>query len=212
MKKKWINKCQARADELESGSGLILPQITYSDRMTLDLGNLTLHLRWFGEAGNYRGETIAVIPEENVAVLSKAILYPEAHLAPYPHPDFKEINVPRWIAELEEILEGKNAVDLILLSDYEEVISREIMQSHLRYIRRLWNSIEAAVTEGKSLEEIEDRLSLEKEFAFVKDMPVYKNTSDSWIRPQHEVHIKHFYRQIMNQKAASNNNNREVRQ
>ena len=206
---KWVNKCKNRADELESGFAMIPPQITYADRMTLDLGNLTASLRWFGETGNYRGLTMAVFPEEKLAVLSKSIIFPRSHLAPYPHPDYKEINVPRWIGLLEEILEGDNAVDCILLSDYEEVIPKDMMLSHLHYIRKLWNGIKAAVAEGRSLEEIQDQLSLEKDFAFVKDMQVYKNESDAWIHPQHEVHILHFYRRIKNQLSASDSQGSE---
>ena len=38
-------------------------------------------------------------------------------------------------------------------------------------------------------------MSLEKEFAFVKDMELYKNHGDFWVRPQHELHIKLFFLQ-----------------
>lgn len=194
----WMNRCKNMADEIESGFALVLPQITYKDRMTLDLGDITVSLRWFGETGNYRGLTMAVIPEEKLAVLSKSIIYPIAHLAPYPHPDYKVLDVPRWIALLEEILEGKNAVDHIILSDHDKVLSKELMQSHLSYIRKLWNSVKTEEAEGRSLREIQDRLSLEKDFAFVKEMQVYNNTSDNWIRPQHELHIRLFFLQHKN--------------
>ena len=191
----WMNKCKSMADELESGFALILPQTSYNDRLTLNLGNITMNLQWFGETGNYRGLTMAVIPEEKLAILSKAIIFPVAHLAPYPQPDYNVLDVPRWIAVLEDILEGENAVSNIILSDHDQVISREYMQSHLEYIRKLWSSVKTAEAEGKSLKEIKDQLSLEKDFSFVKEMPVYKNNSDNWIRPQHELHTRLFYLQ-----------------
>ncbi|MCK4346491.1 MAG: tetratricopeptide repeat protein [Bacteroidales bacterium] len=194
----WMNICKSRADELESGFALVFPQIFYNDRMTLYLGDITINLLWFGETGNYRGLTMAVIPEEKLAILTKSILYPMFHLAPYPHPDYRVLDVPRWIALLEEILEGENAVTNIILSDLDRVFSRELMHSHLEYIRKLWDSVKTAEDEGKNLQEIQDQLSLEKDFAFVKEMLAYKNTSDDWIRPQHELHIRLFFLQHKN--------------
>jgi tetratricopeptide (TPR) repeat protein len=194
----WMNQCKNRADELEHDFALVLPQISYNDRLTLDMGDYTINLRWFGETGNYRGLTMAVIPEKKLAILSKSIIFPVYHLAPYPLPDYGVLDVPRWISLLEEILEGENAVSNILLSDYDQVISRDLMQSHLEYIRKLWGSVKSLEAEGKNLQEIQDQLSLEKDFAFVKEMQVYKNQSDFWIRPQHELHIKLFYLQGKN--------------
>ena len=200
--REWMNKCKSMADELESSFSLVLPQISYNDRMTLDLGDITINLLWFGETGNYRGLTMAVIPEEQLAILSKSIIFPILHLAPYPQPGYNVLNVPRWIALFEDILEGENAVSNIILSDHNQVISREYMQSHLKYIQKLWSSVKTAEAEGKNLQEIKDQLSLEKDFAFVKDMQVYKNNSDNWIRPQHELHIRLFYLQHKNNLAS----------
>ena len=191
----WMNQCKSRADDLENDFSIVLPEISYGDQMTLDLGNLSLDLYWFGETGKYSGLTMAVIPEEKLAILSKSILFPVHHLAPNPLPDFGLLDVPRWIALLEEILEGENAVTNIVLSDYDQVISTDLMKSHLHYIRQLWERVKYLEAEGKSLHEIQDQLSLEKEFAFVKDMELYKNHGDFWVRPQHELHIKLFFLQ-----------------
>ncbi len=195
LEKAWMNKCKSRADELETSFSLVLPQISYNDRLTLNLGDITLKLLWFGKSGNYSGQTVAVIPEEKLAVLSKSIVYPNYHLAPGIRPDFSEMDVPRWIEVLEEILEGEYEVDNIILSDDHQVYSREQMQNHLKYIRTLWNRVTALENEGKSLQEINDILSLENEFAFVKEMIPYKENGDNWIRPQHKLHTRLFFLQ-----------------
>jgi hypothetical protein len=191
----WMNVCKARADDLESGFSLVLPKIAYSDRITINLENLSMDLVWFGKTGNYTGQTVVIIPEEKLAILSKSIIYPSHHLAPGLKPDYSELDVPRWIEILEEMLEGKNAVDNIILCDDYKVYSRKQMQSHLHYIRKLWTRVSDLEKEGKSLEEITALLSLEKEFAFVKEMPAFKNNGENWIRPQHELHIKLFFLQ-----------------
>ena len=196
--REWLNQCRQRADDLEHDFSLVMPQISFQDTLTLDLGDLSLHLSWFGETGNYRGLTMAVIPEAELAVLSKSILFPLYHLAPYPQPDYGVLDVPRWIDLLEGILEGDHAVSYLLLSDHDEFISMDRMKEHLEYIRRLWNSVRSLDNEGMDLQEIQDRLSLENDFAFVKEMQVYKDNGDFWIRPQHQLHVKLFYLQGKN--------------
>jgi len=111
--------------------------MSYDDKIVPDLGNIKISLFWFGNAGNYQGLTMAVIPEEKTAIISKAIVYPEYHLAPYPFPYYGALDVPRWISILELIQEGGNPVDNIILSDRYEVYSGELMQSHLKYIGEL---------------------------------------------------------------------------
>ncbi|MGB5874298.1 MAG: tetratricopeptide repeat protein, partial [Bacteroidota bacterium] len=75
------------------------------------------------------------------------------------------------------------------------ILSRERAHSHLVYIRKLWESVKAMEAEGKDLPEIQDQLSIEKAFGFVKDMEVYKKNGDEWLRPQHRDHVKLFFMQ-----------------
>jgi tetratricopeptide (TPR) repeat protein len=53
-------------------------------------------------------------------------------------------------------------------------------------------------SEGKTLVEIQDQLSLDKDFAFIKKMQAYIKGSDNWIRPQHEMHVRLFFLQGKN--------------
>ena len=78
---RWMNTCKQRADELEDGFSFVLPSLFYSDRMTLDLGDVTLKLIWFDKAGNYNGMTVVVIPGEKTAIIPGFILHSQ-HLAP----------------------------------------------------------------------------------------------------------------------------------
>jgi tetratricopeptide (TPR) repeat protein len=167
--------------------------------MTLDLGDLTLKLIWFGKAGNYNGMTVVVIPEEKLAIIPSFILHPQ-HLAPYPYNDYADLDVERWISILEGILAGVHAVDRVICGMGDEW-SRERAYTHLEYIRKLWNSVQKAEAEGKDLSAVEDQLSLDKDFSFVKDMQVYKDRGDDWLRPQHQSHVRVFY--LQHKKLAS---------
>lgn len=189
---RWMETCKQRAEELDTGYSLLLPTLLYSDRMTLDLGDLTLELVWFGRAG-YDGMTVAIVPEEKLAIVSGFIMHGH-HLAPFPFPGFARLDVPRWIAVLEEILDGENPVDQVVC-DINAVWSRERAQTHLHYIKTLWEDVTAAEAAGEDLPEIQARLSLDNEFAFVKDMQEYLDNGDEWIRSQHRFHLRLFFLQ-----------------
>jgi tetratricopeptide (TPR) repeat protein len=140
--------------------------------------------------------TVVVIPEERLAIIPGFILHSH-HLAPYPYGEYAELDVPRWISVLEEILEGENPVEKVLC-DISDVWSKERANTHLEYIRRLWNSVKIAEAAGKDLNEIQEQLSLDQEFAFVKEMQVYQEHGDQWVRPQHQSHVRVFFFQHKN--------------
>jgi len=192
----WANTCRQRAEDLTDNYSLVLPDVVYDDTLTVNLGNINLKLIWLGKAGNYNGMTIAVVPEEKVAIISGFIINPQ-HFAPYPYNDYAPLDVPRWISVLEEVLEGDNAVETVICG-MGEIWPRERAHFYLDYIRGLWNAIRKADAEGKSLAEIQDQLSLDNDFAFVKDLQAYKDGGDDWFRPQHRMHIKVWYLQNKN--------------
>jgi tetratricopeptide (TPR) repeat protein len=76
--------------------------------------------------------------------------------------------------------------------------SRERALTHLEYIRRLWDATIEGERAGQSLDEAEERLSLDNDFAFVKNMQVYKERGDDWVRPQHQSHVRVFFLQHKN--------------
>jgi len=195
VEENWSATCKQRADELEQGFSLVLPTEVYDDRGTLNLGNITLNLIWFGRAG-YNGMSLIVIPEAKLAIIPGFILHSQ-HLAPYPQPNFARLDVERWIRIFEEILEGDSAVDNVLC-DTDNLWTRERALTHLNYIRRLWNDVAREEAKGTALDDIQEMLSLENDFAFVKEMQVYKDHGDDWIRPQHRTHIRQFFLQHKN--------------
>jgi hypothetical protein len=197
---RWMNTCRRRAEELEKGFSLVLPSLCFSDRLTLDLGDVTLELIWFGKAGHYNGVSVAVVPEENTAIIPSFLMHP-GHLAPHPHGEYAELDVPRWIAVLEELLEGEGAVNRVICG-IGDVWSRERAQTHLEYIRRLWNTVSEAEAAGKTLREIYEQCSLENDFAFVKEMETYKDSGDDWVRPQHLTHVRLFFLQMKDELAS----------
>jgi len=187
----WLELCKGRADELESGFEVLLPTEVYEDRKTLNLGDITVNLIWFGRT-NYDGLTIVTIPEKKLAIVPGFIMHPQ-HLAPSPGPEFNEYDVPRWISVYEEVLEGDDAVDHVLCgTHFTDLWSRDRARTHLHYIRDLWNRVSMEEAAGKDLDEIQKLCSMDGDFAFVKEMQPYLDYGDAWIRPQHESHVRLF--------------------
>lgn len=194
----WAATCRERADDLEQGFSLVLPNASFDSKKSIDLGDITLELIWFGRAG-YDGMTIAVVPEEKTAIIPGFIMHSH-HLTAYPQQAYARLDVPRWIEVLEGILEGDDAVERVLC-DSNNIWTRERAHTHLVYLRELWNSVKDAEAAGRSLEKIQDELSLENRFAFVKEMQVYKEHGDEWVRPQHRGHVRAFF--LQHKKMAS---------
>ncbi len=196
---KWMNTCKQRADQLESGFSLLLPTITYSEKMTLTLGDTTMKMIWFGKAG-YDGISLIVIPEEKTLLIPGFLFHPQ-HLAPHPNSRYTVLDVPRWIKLYEEIFKGENGVDKVIINA-EYVWTTERALSHVNYIKKLWQRVKELEAEGKNLKEVQELCSIDKDFSFVKNMQVYKDGGDDWIRPQHKDHIMGFYFQLKSPEFA----------
>jgi tetratricopeptide (TPR) repeat protein len=195
----WANTCRQRARELEQGFSLVLPTEFYEERKPIPLGEITLHLIWLGKAG-YEGMGVVKIPELSLAIIPGFIMHPH-HLAPYPQAAYADLDVPRWIEVMEELFVGEDAVDSVRIENSPGLWPRERAITHLHYIRELWDGISLAESEGMSLRQVHRKFSLENECAFVKEMQVYLDNTDEWIREQHHTHIRLFYLQHKNQAA-----------
>jgi hypothetical protein len=188
----WMNTCKRRAEELETGFELVLPGLRFKDRISLDMGDVTLELIHFGRAG-YDGMTIVKIPEERLAVIPGFIMHSQ-HLAPHPYAEYTPLDVPRWIEVLEELLGGQSGIDRVVV-DTRYPWPREKAQAHLRYIKELWEVTKDAADKGMDLQAVQELCSLDGKFSFVKELHVYKNYGDEKVRPQHEAHTEVFFLQ-----------------
>ena len=196
--KRWLRTCKNRADELEQGFSLVLPSKVYKDTMMLDLGDLHLHLFYFGKAG-YNGMTLVCVPEEETVFIPGFIFHSQ-HLAPAVNYDMNTLDVERWISVLNRVLNEEYPVNRVVCG-MGEVWTRERALVHLNYIETLWNRVEVLEKQGKDLQAIQDICSLENEFSFVKEMKTYIDHGDEWTRPQHMSHVRAFF--LQHKKLAS---------
>ena len=189
----WMNTCKRRAEELEQGFSLRMPDLYYKDRLTLDLGDLTLELYYFGRAG-FDAITVAVVPEEKLAIVSGFVMH-DQHFAPHPFGGYVPLDVPRWLEVYGEILGEDSPVERVIWGMAGEVWPKQRALTRFDYSKKLWERTKALAAEGMTLEQVQEKLSLENEFAFVKEMQSYKDHGDDWLRPQHVGHVRVFFLQ-----------------
>jgi glyoxylase-like metal-dependent hydrolase (beta-lactamase superfamily II) len=113
-----------------SAVDLALPQITFTDRMTLDLGNLSLHLIPYG-GGHSISDILIVVPEEGLLISGDVFFHRQLPLVTgdgTPDPD-------RWLTALD-ILDEQTKIQTVI-PGHGELVSPEELDFFERYIRWL---------------------------------------------------------------------------
>ena len=89
---------------------LRLPDITFTDKKEIDLGDMTLKMYYFGRA--HSGNDIFIhIPEEKI-LLTGDVFLDENWLPLFC--GMKELDIDRWIDVLAKVLDGKDKVETIV--------------------------------------------------------------------------------------------------
>jgi glyoxylase-like metal-dependent hydrolase (beta-lactamase superfamily II) len=93
------------ATGLESGFVLTLPDSTFSDTMSMDLGDLTLELVWFGNAHTH-GDILVYCPEEQLLLVGDLF-----YSGGFPYIDSERIPyLPRWYETLDQLLQREEGI------------------------------------------------------------------------------------------------------
>jgi glyoxylase-like metal-dependent hydrolase (beta-lactamase superfamily II) len=98
---------------MESDFVLTPPSVTFSDRMTLNMGDLTLKLVFFGKGLHTDNDIVILIPEEGL-LFTGDLLSPTERTPTVSAED----NLPRWIDVLEEILQNEREVRQVVTSHF----------------------------------------------------------------------------------------------
>jgi glyoxylase-like metal-dependent hydrolase (beta-lactamase superfamily II) len=116
-------------DGWDQGFILTTPNMTFNDRLTLDLGDITLKLVYFGKAHS-NSDILVYVPEEGLLLVGD-ITYTNGS------PSITSeavLELPRWIAILEGILHGNVEIKHIV-NGHNNFITLADMESQLAYIK-----------------------------------------------------------------------------
>jgi glyoxylase-like metal-dependent hydrolase (beta-lactamase superfamily II) len=147
-------------NELDSEYRQTLPTISFTDRLTLRLGDLDVRLISYGRAHS-DNDVLVLVPAEKLLIVGDLFIHgamPLVDLSPVPaDPD-------HWLAALDEAL-GSCSLEHVI-SGHGPALSIDELRMYRRYLGELWSAIKQAHTAGSSLEQTRKQLPSES-FAYL---------------------------------------------
>jgi glyoxylase-like metal-dependent hydrolase (beta-lactamase superfamily II) len=151
----------ALVDDLRQGRLVLTrPTVTLSDRLTIDLGDLTLNLLYFGRA-HTESDILVHVPE--VRLLAVGDLFFKSWL-----PSFQgqRADVPRWLQTLDGFPAGLQAVERVI-GGHGEPMSGDELRAQVAYLRGIWEGVAAARRDGLTLAATKERLPFDDKSPFL---------------------------------------------
>ncbi len=194
VEENWLHTCKQMADDLSEDYELLLPTRTFADRLSLDLGDMTLELVDFGVGA--RGETgiVARIPQLKLVLFGR-LLFHEQHLLPYLNAGpWQDLRIPHTLRVLDELLADEANIETVIVTSGPWPLAE--IKARRRYMGELWDAVGAAVKQGTSLAELQQALNLDGPFAYIKDWPVWQNQGAEWCTREHLENVARFWGQF----------------
>jgi len=162
-------------EAVKAGRTLVPPTLTFSDRMTLDLGDTTFELSYIG--GMHTASDAAVfVPERGLLLTGDTmadvwLTDRPGCLAAFMVRDGLIHDFPRWLANWDRLLANKEQITTLLPGHWNGELSIEGAENRVEYVRTLWNGIHEDFEAGKGLEEIQAAYQLGVRFPELVESP-----------------------------------------
>ncbi len=177
----------------EPGFTVEPPRLTFSDRLHLDLGDLTLEMVFLG-GGHSQSDIAVFIPEEKVLLIGCFFL----ERGPLPSFGGQTVLDPdRWLEVFDSFLEDEDAVEYVVLGQYS-VWPRERLVAIRDYIAELWSGVKALEAEGLDFETAIKQLPVPAELDFVREA----GASEEELAGYHRREAAELWRQLKESAAA----------
>ena len=176
---------QLYTQDMEEGFEMVKPTVMFSDKYTLDLGDLRLELVFFGK-GHSLSDILIYIPQEGVLVTG-AIVYQRGHL-PGISENAELKDVHRYIAVLNEFLEEGVKLNYVIASHSFPLARRDL--KYVRdYYQTMLDGIRSAQQEGLTLEQARERFAVRKKFP-----RFFQRQSVQWSKAKQDRNINVLWR------------------
>lgn len=159
--RQFMKLMQEARDDFNKNFRYAPPDITFSDRITLHCGELTLQIISIGSAFT-NADIVVYIPEEKLLLSGNAftlLIPPE--IFPNPNSSYE-----RWISVLTELIDSENSIDYIVPTNLRyNYMKKDDLNFICDYYSQLWQGIKKAKSEGIPIEKVQEEFSLDKMFA-----------------------------------------------
>ncbi len=176
---------QLYTQDMQEGYEVVKPSLTFTDKHTLDLGDLQLELVFFGK-GHSLSDTLIHVPQEKLLVTG-AIVYQRGQM-----PEIGEQSelqdVHRFLAVLDSFLAEGVDIDHVVPSHSPPLRQNDLLPVRA-YYQRMLAAVRAAQREGLTLEQATERLALRTTFPAFRVPP-----PGHWAHGMHERNLRNLWR------------------
>jgi len=158
-----------------SGLELTMPTKTFSDTLTMPMGNITFEL--FAVGGTHTSSDIFIlVPEEGLLftgdmMADKWLTDTPGCLQSFSLRQGSKRDMPRTLKNWKHLLERKNEIDQYIPGHWNGELSYEGFAARYAYLETLYNGINRDVKAGKPLEAIFTEFALETRFPELVGQP-----------------------------------------
>jgi len=159
----------------KTGLELVPPTLTFSDRITLDLGNATFELSYIGGM-HTASDTAIFIPEHRLLLTGD--LMADLWLTDAPGclgnflvRDRMPHDFPRFLANWDRLLTKKDEITTYMPGHWNGELSYEGARARVEYVRTLWDGVREASEEGKTVDDVLTAYTLAARFPDLAESP-----------------------------------------
>jgi glyoxylase-like metal-dependent hydrolase (beta-lactamase superfamily II) len=153
--------------DMQEGYEVVKPTLTFADKHTLDLGDLTLELIFFGK-GHSNSDILIYVPQERVLVTG-AIAYQQGRVPEIGEESHLE-DVHRFIAVLDRLLADNVKIEHVI-PGHSVPLTRAVLPPIRDFYQRMLQEVEAARRQGLTLDQTTRLLTLRGKFPAFRDPP-----------------------------------------
>jgi len=181
---------QLYIQDLTEGYEIVKPSLTFADRHTLDLGDLTLELVFFGR-GHSLSDILIYIPQEKL-LITGAIIYQRRQLPEIgEQTDMQDVN--RLMATLDSFLAEDVQIKHLIPSHSPPLVKNDMIPVR-DYYQKMLTGVRVARQEGLSLPQVMERFSVRAAFPYFHEPP-----PGEWNHGMQERNLRNLWRILSEQ-------------
>lgn len=162
-----IRFLELHSQDLQEGYPIVPPALTFADRRTLDFGDLTLELIFFGR-GHSISDTLVYVPQEKLLV-SGGVAYQRGQL-----PEIGEqtdlADIHRFLTVLDGLLAPETKIDRVIPS-HSPPLRKADLKPVRDYYQKMLDGVHQARGDNLTLDQTIERLSVRNSFPNFRDPP-----------------------------------------
>ncbi len=160
---------------IETGAALAPPTLTFSDRMTLDLGDTTFELSYIGGM-HTSSDTAILVPEYRLLLTGDTmadvwLTDTPGCLASFSVRSGVQHDFPRMLANWDRLLADRERFATLMPAHWNGELSIEGAEARVEYIRALWNAVNQAAEANRGIQPVLAENQLAARFPSLAESP-----------------------------------------